>query len=108
MTKTRIANRRYSAQQRRSAGSGGGWRTVVVGFAIICGLLLLLLGRGAGCAGGGDRAATARQVLDALQQANKADQALEQKNYGEARYHVKSAQEKLTGVLTELQEEVDR
>jgi hypothetical protein len=70
------------------------------GFAVLCGLLLLLVGApGLSCNTG--RTTTAR-ALSALESINRADRDLEAGNYGHARTHVKAAQEALTEVLQRL------
>ena len=58
-----------------------------LGFVIIVfGLGVIMRG---GCAGGEDRRAAAKKIVEALDRTNRADRALEAGNYGDARQQVK-------------------
>lgn len=91
---------------RRKRRSGGATVTAAIaGFAVVCGLLLLIFGQAPSCSAGGmERQAIANQVLAALRATQKADRALETRNYGEARRLVQRAQTKLTRALSKIQD----
>lgn len=78
-------------------------------FIVICGVLLLVVGTQSSSCGGPDeettRRAVGQRVLNALTETQKADRALESKNYGKARTHVKQLQLELTSALNEIQVE---
>ena len=105
MTKTRIANKRYAQKGQRKTG-GGSWLLVAVGFIVVLFGLGLIM-RGGGCAGGAERRAVARKVVEALDRTNRADRALEAGNYGDARKQVKWIQSTLTEALGDMQQEID-
>ena len=103
MTKTRIVSKRYAKGRRRSSSDVAWWKIFVI-FVIVCGLLMLIMGRGSGCGSEEESKAVARKIVEALDRTQRADRALEAGNYGDARHHVRKTQAKLTEVLAKLQE----
>ena len=99
---------RLQLAKKRRQGNGGTGRALVVAlasFAVLCGLLLVIVGApGLRC--GLDRTTTTK-LLSALRSINRADRDLEAGNYGNARVQVRAAQEALTGAITELQGSAD-
>ena len=91
---------------KKKKGGGNRILMAVAGFAVICGLVLLIAGApGLGCNPSAPGASI--DVLSALRSINKADSDLERGNYGNARARVKDAQEALTRALRRLHATVD-
>lgn len=93
---------RLKLAKKTKQGSRGTVIAAIAGFAVLCGLLLVIGAPGLRC-GESRQEAAARAVLSALKAINRASQDLESGNYGNARVQVQSAQQALTGALTELQ-----
>jgi len=75
---------------------------VLAGFAILCGLILLLAGTPTLSCGASQQTVGPR-VLSALKATRSAERALESGNYGTARSHVRAASEALTEALEQLE-----
>ena len=73
----------------------------LVGFALICGLVLFFWGDGAGCRGRGT--SDTEEVRAALKAASEAEAALESSNYGQARRMIRVTRERLGRVLGEAE-----
>lgn len=97
-----MARLKLAKKKKQGAGSRGTVIAAIAGFAVLCGLLLAMGAAGLRCGETRQEAAT-RAVLSALKAINRASQDLESGNYGNARIQVQSAQQALTGALTELQ-----
>lgn len=77
----------------------------LAGFLVLCGLVLFTIGPGEEEAGGEGKkdVSVPERVLESFEAAQRAQRALESKNYGEAREHLAETQQALASALADLE-----
>lgn len=98
----RQPKRHYGSRRRRRKSSGGKtFLVALVLFVMLCGLVLVFSGGASNAPARESTRDTGKHLVRVIGKLDKAGQALEQKNFGEAQQHLKKARGMLIQVLPE-------
>jgi predicted PurR-regulated permease PerM len=102
----------FGGMQKGNKRASRALTTALAAFAVLCGLILLVNSPTLSCSAQSpektQKEAAAAQLLGALSHLDVADQALTQRNYGQAKEQIKKLKAALMGALKQLQATPER